>query len=68
MFWAHPRPSSGAYNCINSFWFYRWSVGGNSTFGRGLAGLRTGQTTTNSIATTNVPTVKPEAVNAVVSS
>jgi hypothetical protein len=21
-----PRPSSGAYNCINSFWFYRWSV------------------------------------------
>jgi hypothetical protein len=28
----------------------------------------TGQTTTNSGATTNAPTVKPEAVNAVVSS
>jgi hypothetical protein len=26
MFWAPPRPSSGAYNCINSLWFYRWSV------------------------------------------
>jgi hypothetical protein len=21
-----PRPSSGAYNCINSLWFYGWSV------------------------------------------
>jgi hypothetical protein len=26
MFRALPRPSSGAYNCINSLWFYRWSV------------------------------------------
>jgi hypothetical protein len=26
MFQALPRPSSGAYNCINSLWFYRWSV------------------------------------------
>jgi hypothetical protein len=26
MFRAPPRPSSGAYNCINSLWFYRWSV------------------------------------------
>jgi hypothetical protein len=25
-FWEPPRPSSGAYNCINSLWFYRWSV------------------------------------------
>jgi len=24
--WAPPRPSSGAYNCINSLWFYRWSL------------------------------------------
>jgi len=26
MFRAPPRLSSGAYNCINSLWFYRWSV------------------------------------------
>jgi hypothetical protein len=26
MFRALPRPLSGAYNCINSLWFYRWSV------------------------------------------
>ena len=26
MFRALPHPSSGAYNCINSVWFYRWSV------------------------------------------
>jgi len=24
MFRASSRPSSGAYNCINSLWFYRW--------------------------------------------
>jgi hypothetical protein len=24
MFWSSPRPSSGAYNCARSFWFYRW--------------------------------------------
>jgi len=57
MFWAPPRPSSGAYNCINSLWFYRWSFGGNSVVGRGR------ETTTNNAATTNAPTVKPEAVN-----
>jgi hypothetical protein len=26
MFKAPLRPSSGAYNCINSLWFYRWNV------------------------------------------
>jgi hypothetical protein len=26
MFRMLPRPSSGAYNCISSLWFYRWSV------------------------------------------
>jgi hypothetical protein len=26
MFRAPPRPLSGAYNCINSLWFYRLSV------------------------------------------
>jgi hypothetical protein len=24
MFWASPRPSSGAYNCTRSLWVYRW--------------------------------------------
>jgi len=24
MFWESPRPSSGAYNCTRSLWFYRW--------------------------------------------
>jgi len=26
MSWAPPRPSSGAYNCPSSFWFYCWRV------------------------------------------
>ena len=26
MFWELTRPSSEEYNCINSFWFYCWSV------------------------------------------
>jgi hypothetical protein len=26
MFRTPLRPSSGTYNCIRSFWFYRWSV------------------------------------------
>jgi hypothetical protein len=25
-FWALSRPSSGAYICISSLWFYHWSV------------------------------------------
>jgi hypothetical protein len=33
MFRAPLRPSSGAYNCTRSLWFYRWIV-----VGRGLAG------------------------------
>ena len=55
MFRAPLRPSSGAYNCISSLWFYRWSVV--------IAVL---ETTTNNAVTTNVPTVKPvkpEVVN-----
>jgi len=56
-----PRPSSGAYNCINSLWFYRWSVGGSSVVVRGLA--RPQQTTLLPLRSK----VKPEAVNAVVS-
>jgi len=68
MFRAPPRPSSGAYNCINRLWFHRWSVDGSSVVGGGLAGWHNqSQTTTNNAVTTNAPTVKPEAVNAVVS-
>jgi hypothetical protein len=40
MFRAPPRPLSGAYNCINSLWFYHWSVGGSSAVGRGLGSKR----------------------------
>jgi hypothetical protein len=50
MFRAPPRPSSGAYNCINFLWFYRCSVGVSSVTGRDLAG----QNTTNSTATTTL--------------
>jgi hypothetical protein len=49
-FRTHPRPPSGAYKCISSLWFYRWSVM--------VAALLvvvwpvlTGETTTNSTAT-----------------
>jgi len=59
MFRAPPRPSSGAYNCINSLWFYRWSVGGSSIVGRGLPAHDQQRCYRHS------PTVKPEAVNAV---
>jgi hypothetical protein len=44
MFRAPPRPSSEAYNCINSVWFLPWSVV--------VAAL--GQTTTNNAATTTL--------------
>jgi len=38
MFRAFPRPSSGAYNCINSLWFLPLvRGGGSSVVGRGLA-------------------------------
>jgi len=26
MFRASPRPSSGAYNCTRSLWYYRWTA------------------------------------------
>jgi hypothetical protein len=63
-FWAPPRPSSGAYNCINSLRFY-FGRGGSSVVSRGLAG------TTRPRLTTLLPPrskVKPEAVSAGVSS
>jgi len=37
MFRASSRPSSGAYNCINSLWFYPLERGGSSVVGRDLA-------------------------------
>jgi hypothetical protein len=62
MFQVLLRPLSEAYNCISSLWFYCWSVV--------VAALLVVvcQTTTNNAVTTNAPTVKPDAVNAVVSS
>ena len=32
MFWASPRPSSGAYNCTRSLWFYRWKEAAGALF------------------------------------
>jgi len=49
MFRAPPRPSSGAYNCINSLWFYRWSVAVAALLAG--SGRPAGQTTTNNAAT-----------------
>jgi hypothetical protein len=51
MFGASPPPSSGAYNYINSLWFYLWSVV--------IAALLfvlwpPGQNTTNNAATTTL--------------
>ena len=51
MFRAPPRSSSGAYNCINSLWFYRWSVV-VAVLLVVVWPVITGQTTTNSTATT----------------
>jgi hypothetical protein len=65
MFRAPPRPSSGAYNCINSLWFNRWSVV--------VALLVVVRPViwpdhNQQHCYHHAPTVKPEAVNAVVSS
>jgi len=54
MFRASPRPSSGAYNYINSLWFYPLEHGGSSVVGRDLAGYDGGQITTNNAATTTL--------------
>ena len=62
MFWAPLRPSSGAYNCISSLWFYRWSVV--------VAALLVVVWPDHDQQRSNhhAPTVKPEAANAVVRS
>jgi hypothetical protein len=64
MFRAPPRPLSGAYNCISSLWFYRWSVVVAAllvVIWSVLAALLvvvwpviTGQTTNNNAATTTL--------------
>jgi len=61
MFWASPRPSSGAYNCTRSLWFYRWREGAGAL-------LAVVETTANNIPTATLPTVNPEAPSAVVCS
>jgi len=62
MFRALPRPSSGAYNCISSLWFYRWSVAIKTLLV--VAWPDHDQQRCYGYA----PTLKPEAGNAVVSS
>ena len=51
MFRAPPHLSSGAYNCISSLWFYRWSVVAAVLL---VVFWPAGQTTTNSTATTTL--------------
>jgi hypothetical protein len=33
IFWASTRPSSGAYNCTRSLWFYRWREAAGALLG-----------------------------------
>jgi len=47
-------------NCSSGLWFYRWSVA------IALLLVVVGPTPTNYAATTNAPTVKPEAATALV--
>jgi hypothetical protein len=35
MFWVSPRPSSGAYNCTRSLWFYIWKKTAPANMGSG---------------------------------
>jgi hypothetical protein len=44
-FWAPPHPSSGAYNCTRSLWFYHWRVA------VGVSLVMVWQTTTNNTPT-----------------
>ena len=57
MFRAPLCPSSGAYNCTRSLWFYRWSV-----VDRGLPGHDQQRSNRRAL------TIKPEAPSAVVRS
>jgi len=62
MFRALPRPSSGAYNCINSLWFYRWSVAVAAFL------VVVWPDKDQQRCYRHAPTVKPKAANAVLSS
>jgi uncharacterized membrane protein len=62
MFRALPRPSSGVYNCNNSLWFYRWNVAVATLFVVVWPDLDQQR------CYRHVPTLKPEAANAVVNS
>jgi len=62
MFQAPSRPSSGAYSCTRSLWFYRWSV-----VGRGLAGYHLPDHEQQR-SKRHSPTVKSEAPSAAVCS
>jgi hypothetical protein len=62
MFRAFSRPSLGAYNYINSLWFYRWNVVVAELL------VVVWPDPNQQCCYHHAPTVKPEAVNAVVSS
>jgi len=64
MFRALTRPSSGAYNCISSLSFYRWSVAVAAL----LVVVWQVPDHDQQRCYHHAPTVKPEAANAVVSS
>jgi len=66
MFRALPRPSSGAYNCISSLWFYRWSAVVAALLVVVWPVIRPDHDQQRCYHRT--PTVKPEAATAVVSS
>jgi len=59
-----PRPSSGAYKCFNSLWFYRWSV----VVAALLVVVWLTPDHDQQRCYCHAPTVKPEVASAVVSS
>ena len=61
-FCVAPRPSSGAYNCISSLWFYRWNVVVTALL------VVVWPDHDQQRCYHHTPMVKPEAANAVVSS
>jgi hypothetical protein len=66
LFWASPRPSSGAYNCSSSLWFYQWSMVVAALL---IVVWPVNQPDHNQQCRYHhAPTVKPEAATAVVSS
>jgi hypothetical protein len=62
MFRASPRPSSGAYNCTRSLWFYLW----REAAGVLLVAVAGWPDHDQQHCYHHAPTVKPEAATAVV--